>query len=297
MTQQDVLPGAVTSHELPQVRSIGLDDIKDALAKGVDDFRAMPSHAVFICLIYPILGLVLARIAFGYDVLSMLFPLAAGFALVGPFAAIGLYELSRRREHGLDADWTHLLDVRHSPSFGPILGLGLLLVAIFLIWLAVANGIYTATMGYQPAASMPEFVRQVLTTPQGWTLIIVGNLIGFLFALLVLVISVVTFPLLLDRNVGAAAAVLTSVRAVLANPMTMALWGLIVAVLLLVGSLPLFIGLAVVMPVLGHATWHLYRKVVDPDRAPPLEYREPPKGTRYAAAFPASLFARERDRS
>lgn len=295
MTQQDVVTGAVT-RELPKIRSIGIEDIKDALAKGVDDFRAMPSHAVFICLIYPILGLVLARIAFGYDVLSMLFPLAAGFALIGPFAAIGLYELSRRREHGLEADWTHLLDVRHSPSFGPILGIGLLLVAIFLIWLAAANGIYTSTMGYQPAASMPEFVHQVLTTQEGWTLIVVGNLIGFLFALLVLVISVVTFPLLLDRNVGAAAAVLTSVRAVLANPMTMALWGLIVAALLFIGSLPLFIGLAVVMPVLGHATWHLYRKVVDAEGTPALQYRDPPKGTRYAAEFPASLFAREGDR-
>jgi uncharacterized membrane protein len=297
MTQQDVIPGAVTTHELPQVRSIGLADIKDALAKGVDDFRAMPSHAAFLCLIYPILGLVLARLAFGYDVLSMLFPLAAGFALVGPFAAVGLYELSRRREHGLEADWSHLLDVRHSPSFGPILGLGLLLVAIFLTCLAVANGIYTATMGYQPAASMPEFVRQVLTTPQGWMLIILGNFIGFLFALVVLVISVVSFPLLLDRNVGAAAAILTSVRAVFANPITMALWGLIVAALLFAGSLPFFIGLAVVMPVLGHATWHLYRKVVDADRSPPQQFREAPKGTRYAAEFPASLFTRDRDRS
>jgi uncharacterized membrane protein len=135
---------------------------------------------------------------------------------------------------------------------------------IFAIWLAVAQAIYVASFGDLPAASIPHFIDQVLTTPAGWTLVVVGNGVGFLFALMVLTISVVSFPLLLDRDVGAAVAVLTSVRAVAANPVTMAAWGVIVAGLLLVGSLPFFIGLAIVVPVLGHATWHLYRKVVEP---------------------------------
>jgi uncharacterized membrane protein len=135
----------------------------------------------------------------------------------------------------------------------------------------------------------------VLFTGPGWNLILVGNLVGLLFAVVVLVISVVSFPLLLDRDVGAAVAVLTSVRAVLANPVTMGLWGLIVAALLFVGSLPLFLGLTVVLPVLGHATWHLYRKVVEADPNPRPEYRPRPKGRRYAAEFPASLFSRGDD--
>src|SRR5205085_1797646 len=162
---------------------------------------------------------------------------------------------------------------------------------IFLTWIAVAQGIYVATFGYTPAASMPDFARQVLTTPEGWTLAIVGNLVGFLFAVLVLTLTVVSFPLLLDRDVGLAVAILTSVRAVLANPVTMACWGLIVAVLLLIGSLPAFIGLAVVVPVLGHATWHLYRKVVEPDLSDRPRFHEPkPRTQRYAADFPAALF-------
>ncbi len=161
-----------------------------------------------------------------------------------------------------------------------------MLVAIFLVWIAVAQAIYVATFGYAPAASMPDFIRQVLTTPEGWTLTIVGNGIGFLFAVLVLTLSVVSFPLLLDRDVGVAVAILTSVRAVLANPFTMAVWGLIVAALLVIGSLPAFFGLAVVMPVLGHATWHLYRKVVEPDGTRPEVLRTDGARAALRSGFP-----------
>jgi len=295
MAVSHVITGADGSPTRLAVRTLSLSDLKDALAKGIDDFSAMPSHALFLCIIYPIAGLVLGRLAIGYDVLPLLFPLMAGFALIGPLAAIGLYEMSRRREQGLDISWRHILDVRHRPTFGAIVTLGVLLMAIFLIWIAVAQAIYVATFGYLPAASIPDFFRQVLTTPEGWTLIVVGNGVGFLFAVLVLTISVVSFPLLIDRDVGAAGAIVTSVRVVLANPVIMAVWGLIVALLLAVGSIPLLFGLAVVMPVLGHATWHLYRRAVEPNPGAPPELRPEPAGRRYAAEFPASLFARSRD--
>ena len=294
MAHFHVLTGAEAFHALPTVRRIGLADIKDALARGIDDFMAMPSHAVFLCITYPIVGLLLVWLTFGYGLMSLLYPLIAGFALLGPFAAIGLYELSRQRERGLAVDLTDAFDLFHSPSFGAIAALGLLLTAIFLLWLAVAQSIYIANFGYAPVASIGEFARRVFTTPEGWRLIIVGNGIGFLFALIVLTISVVSFPLLLDRDIGAVEAVLTSCRAVRANPMTMAIWGLIVAGTLLLGSLPFLIGLAVAMPVLGHSTWHLYRKVVEPDLSPRQEQPRPRKRRRrYAAQFPAALFAGE----
>lgn len=264
MTTVDASTPIHPSHVAPAVRRISPADLKAALRAGFDDFWAMPTHVVFVALIYPIVGLALARLVFGLDVLPLLFPLAAGFALIGPFAALGLYELSRRREAGLDTAWKHAFGVVRSPSFPAILALGGLLVVIFLVWIAVANAIYVASFGYAPAASMPHFLERVFNTPEGWRLIVLGNGIGFLFAVLVLMISVVSFPLLLDRPVSPAVAILTSSRAVLKNPLTMALWGLIVAAALIVGSIPLFLGLAVVVPILGHATWHLYRRVVRP---------------------------------
>ena len=295
MAHSHVIGGGNLEQVQPQIRKIGLADLRDALARGIDDFLAMPSHAVFLCLIYPVVGFVAARLVLGANVLPLLFPLAAGFALIGPLAALGLYEMSRRREQGLDVSWKHALDIRHSPSLAAILVLGLLLVAIFLVWIAVAQGIYVATFGYVPAASMPDFINQVFTTSQGWTLAILGNLVGFLFAVVVLTLTVVSFPLLLDRDVGLAVAILTSVRAVLANPVTMAMWGLIVAAMLLIGSLPAFFGLAVVVPILGHATWHLYRKVVEPDLSDRPRFHEPkPRAARYAADFPAALFPTRR---
>jgi uncharacterized membrane protein len=248
----------------PAVRRIGLADLGDALARGVDDFAAFRTDVAFLCVVYPIVGLVLARLVFGYGLLPLLFPLAAGFALIGPVAAVGLYEMSRRREAGADAGWADAFDVFRAPSFGAIMLFGLLLMVIFLVWLDVAIAIYDVTLGPAQPASVSAFIRDVFTTDRGWALIGVGIGVGFLFAVLVLAISVVSVPLLLDRDVGLGAAILTSLRAVATNPGPMAAWGLIVAAGLVIGSIPLFLGLIVVMPVLGHATWHLYRRVVPP---------------------------------
>jgi len=291
MAHADVILPTQPARGLPVVRSIGLGDLRYALAKGLEDFRAMPTHVIFLSLIYPIAGLAIWRATLGYEVVPLLYPLAAGFALIGPFAAIGLYELSRRRELGLDTSWKHAFDIIHSPSIWAIAGLGMFLLAIFGVWLAVANGIYVANFGYRQPTTLAEFASMILDTPQGHNLIVVGNVVGALFAVLAFALSVVSFPLLLDRNVGVAVAMATSARAILKNPVMMALWGLIVALGLAIGSLPFFFGLAVVMPVLGHATWHLYRRVVEPDSSPRPEYHPQPKGRRYAADFPSSLFA------
>jgi uncharacterized membrane protein len=294
MAHVDIILPTQPARGLPAVRSIGFSDLKYALAKGLEDFRAMPTHAIFLCLIYPIAGIALWRATLGYEVVPLLYPLAAGFALIGPFAAIGLYELSRRRELGLDTSWRHAFDIIHSPSAWSIAALGFLLLVIFGVWLAVADGIYIATLG-EPDDGQPiplrAFLDRVLTTPEGYNLIVIGNVVGFCFAVLAFVLSVVSFPLLLDRNVGVSVAIATSVKAILKNPPAMVAWGLIVAAGLLLGSLPFFLGLAVVMPVLGHATWHLYRRVVVPDASPRPEYHPPEKGVRYAADFPSSLFA------
>jgi len=278
------------------VRKIDLSDLGDALRLGWEDFKAIPTHAVVLCLIYPVLGLVLFRMVLGHSLLPLLFPLAAGFTLIGPFAGLGLYELSRRRERGEEPSAMDAMHVLRAPSFGAILGLGMFLLVLFGTWIAAADVIYIATFGYAPAASIPDFATRVLTTPEGWTLIIVGCGVGFLFAVAALCISVVSFPLMLDRHATAIDAIRTSLRVVRMNPFPMAVWGLIVAALLGVGSLPFFVGLCVVLPVLGHASWHLYRKVVEPDPNPPQEEASPPIGHRYAADFPASLFPWSRER-
>ena len=290
MANSHLLVGATTNPAQPVVRRISPSDLYQSLARGIDDFTAMPSHAVFLCVVYPLLGLFLIALTMGHAMLPLAFPIAAGFALIGPLAAIGLYELSRRREAGLDSSSSHAFDVLHSRSLGAIVALGLLLMAIFLIWLAVAEAIYVANFGYGAPPPLHQFADQVFNTPAGWNLILVGTGVGFLFAVLVLTISAISFPLLLDRDVGAAVALLTSIRVVAENPMTMALWGLIVAALLVVGSIPFFLGLTVVMPVLGHATWHLYRRAVEPDPNPHEDYKPRERPRRSAADFPAALF-------
>ena len=248
---------------VPTIRRIELSDLRDALRKGVSDFGAGRTDVLFISIIYPLAGLLIARLVLDNNLLPLVFPVISGFALIGPFAAAGLYEMSRRRELGHDVSWADAFGVVQRPAFGAFVGLALLMTGLYLLWLAVAMGIYWMTMGFTAPTTMPAFLNEILTTTNGLALIVIGCGVGLLFALVAFAMSVVSFPLLLDRKVTLATAVSTSVKAVLANPVPMLAWGMIVAAGLVLGSLPLLLGLIVVMPVLGHATWHLYRKVLD----------------------------------
>lgn len=248
--------------DIPEVRRVTVDDLWYVLARGVSDLGAYRTDVMFVCIIYPVAGLVLALLASGYGMLPLVFPLISGFALVGPVAAIGLYEISRRREEGKEASWSHAFGVIHAPAFSTLVALSLVLFAIFAVWLAVAYAIFLVTLGPEPPASIGAFASDVFTTGAGWAMIALGVGVGFLFAVLVLAISVVSFPMVLDRNVGLKTAITTSVRVVAANPRTMAVWGAMIAGGLVLGSLPALLGLILLLPVLGHATWHLYRKAI-----------------------------------
>lgn len=261
------IPNAGTNVPHFTIRRIGPADLRDVLKKGYDDFLAMPD--IFgvlglVYLIYPVTAFILYRLTFGYDLMPLFYPLLAGFALVGPFAACGFYALSRRREQGLDFRWKHAFTSLRGPAARSVLALGMMLAALFLVWLDAAWMIYKATFGNFVPGSVGEFIGLLFATKAGWTLILAGNAVGMIFAAITLATTAVSFPLLLDRDVGAVTAVQTSIRVVMENPGTMTLWGLIVLGALLLGMIPLFVGLAVVMPILGHATWHLYRRVVVP---------------------------------
>lgn len=247
---------------VPRVLRLTNDDIRAALRKGYEDFKAARADVMFICLIYPVLGVLLAGFGFNANLLPLVFPVAAGFALLGPFAAVGLYEVSRRREKGEDVSWLAALDVIRSPNFGAILVLGLYLAAIFVAWILVAHLIWYLTLGPVQPESASAFLGEVVTTGAGWAMMLIGIAVGFCFALVVLATSVVSFPLLLDRNIGVPAAVHTSFKVFRENRRVVATWGLLIAGLMILGSIPAFVGLVVVLPVLGHATWHLYRRAI-----------------------------------
>lgn len=247
---------------VPQVRRIGFADLRAALREGMEDMGAFRDDVLFIGLIYPIAGIVLAAVAFNYNLLMMLFPLASGFAILGPVAATGLYEMSRRRERGEHVTWLDAMKVFSNPAIGSIIGVGLILLAIFGVWLMVAYQIGVATIGADTPPTLRMFFEDVFRSEASPALIVGGIGVGFLFALAAFALSVVSIPLLLDRDVGLWVAIKTSIKAVAANPGTMALWAIIIAGSLALGSIPALVGLIVVVPILGHASWRLYRKLI-----------------------------------
>jgi uncharacterized membrane protein len=246
----------------PVTRRLTMTDLRTALRKGWEDLAAMRSDVMFACMLYPLMGAVLLGLAAQGSMTHLLFPVLSGFALVGPVAALGLYELSRRREAGMEVSWAAMFDVLRSPRFPRIVGLALFNAVIFMVWLLLADRIHAATLGTDRVLSLGALLTEAVSTPAGWVMMLLGTGVGFLLALVVLAVSVVSFPLLLDRDVSLPVAVTTSVRVAWENPVVIAAWGLIVAGLLVVGILPALIGLVVVLPVLGHATWHLYRAAV-----------------------------------
>ncbi|MCA1285036.1 DUF2189 domain-containing protein [Salipiger bermudensis] len=248
--------------ETPEVRNMDLSDISAALKDGWEDFKACRSDVMALVLVYPVVGLVLMGIGLHMALLPMLFPLVAGFAILGPVAAVGLYEMSRRREMGEVPHWGHAVAVMGSPGFGALLVMGIYLAALFVIWLLTAAEIHAMTMG----AAMPEtfsgFLYQFFGTSGGWWMILLGCGVGAAFALVALATSVVSFPLVIDRHVGAPMAVATSIRVLKSNPMVVLCWGATIGILMMLAAIPLLLGFIVVLPVLGHASWHFYRRAV-----------------------------------
>jgi uncharacterized membrane protein len=258
----NALPGR-DGHVLdPGIRRLDSADLREVLRAGMADFGRNRTDLLFMCVIYPLIGLGLAQFALGAGLMPILFPTLTGFALVGPVAAVGLNEMSRRLELGEPPRVLSMFAVLRSPRIGGIVVFAAILAGIFVAWLLTAQAIYTLTMGDAVPSSAAGFVRAVLTTQAGWALIVLGMGAGFGFAVVVLCLSLVTFPMLLDRPVNVVTAMRTSLRAAARNPGTVAAWGLLLAVAMVLGSLPALLGLAFVLPIFGHATWHLYRRMV-----------------------------------
>jgi uncharacterized membrane protein len=255
-------------NEIP-VRNITNDDLRISLRQGLDDFLEMRGDLIFVGLLYPLIG-ILAAVFTTQGALPFFLPIVAGVGLLGPVAAVGFYELARRREAGLVSNWSHFLDVRKRPAIDDMGIVAGLLLAIFALWLFAAGALYVAFFGWEAFGwtahnTIGGFLRDVFTTPPGWGLIVTGLIVGAIFGWIVLAISVASLPMLVDCNVSASQAVSASWRAAHANKPQMIRWGLTVVGLLVLGSIPLFIGLAFVLPWLGYSTWHLYTRLIDRD--------------------------------
>ncbi|MET0588159.1 MAG: DUF2189 domain-containing protein [Novosphingobium sp.] len=259
-------PAAVVPEmEAVSVRKIDLHDLRIALDQGWKDFLDLRGDLVFIGLIYPAVVVLAIIYAFQQSILPLIFPLVAGSILFGPAVAAGFYELARRREQGLDTRYRHFLDVMRGPAAFSLFALSTMLFLLFMFWIIAAWLIYVSTLGTavpEAARSLPTFLKAVFSTPAGWKMIVAGNLVGMVFVVLALAFSVVSFPMVVDRPVSAGDAMRTSFAVARKSPVAVAVWGLIVVAMLVIGSLPAFIGLAVVLPVLGYSTWHLYTRAV-----------------------------------
>jgi uncharacterized membrane protein len=250
------------------VRKISNEDLRWSLRAGLDDFREMRGDIVFAGLIYTLIGIAAVVMTTNRPLMPFFLPVVAGVGLLGPVAAVGFYELARRRQKGERANWSHFFDVRKRPAADDIAMVAGLLILIFALWLVVAGVLYAALFGWATPTSITTFLADIFTTPRGWALIASGLAVGAVFGWIVLAISVVSMPMLVDCDVGASNAVSASWRAAHANKPEMIRWGLIVAGLLVLGSIPLFVGLAFVLPWLGYSTWHLYTRLIDREAIP-----------------------------
>ena len=257
------MTASVSGRTDPVVRRITTADIAEALTQGLRDFQAQPLFGLAFGLIYVLGGISIVLCVTAFGMVYLAYPLAAGFALIGPFVAIGLYEVSRRRELGQPISYGAIW--RTVTSRGEIAWMAFVTVFFFVIWMYQVRLLIALLLGLNASfSSFKEFMTVVLTTNEGLLFLAIGNLDGAALSLILFSLTVVSFPLLLERDVDFVTAMITSVRAVVTSPGPMIGWAAIVTVLLIVSALPYFLGLLVTVPVLGHATWHLYRRIVAP---------------------------------
>jgi uncharacterized membrane protein len=268
MATQTMSAQRVARSKRISVRSISDEDLRLSLKQGYDDFRDLRGDLIFAGLIYTLIGLAAVVMTTSRPLMPFFFPVVAGVALLGPIAAVGFYELARRREKGQEVHWFNFLDVRKRPSLDDMGIVAGLLLLIFFGWLLAAGVLYGLIFGWTTPTSIGGFVSMVFTTPRGWLLIAAGVVVGAIFGWLVLALSVASLPMLVDCDVNASEAVSASWRAAHANKSEMIRWGIIVGGLLVLGSIPLFVGLAFVLPWLGYATWHLYTRLIDRETIP-----------------------------
>lgn len=255
------------------VRTTNDDDLRFSLRQGWEDFRDLRGDIFFAGLVYTLIGLAAVVMTTSKPLIPFFFPVVAGVALLGPVAAVGFYELARRRESGREVHWFNFIDVRKRPSLDDMGIVAGLLLLIFMGWLLAAGALYALIFGWATPTSVGGFLSEVLMTPRGWMLILGGAVIGAIFGWFVLALSVVSLPMLVDCDVSAADAVSASWRAAHANKREMIRWGILVSVLLVLASIPLFVGLAFVLPWLGYSTWHLYTRLIDRDAIPARQRR------------------------
>ena len=247
----------------PVVRRIKVADIAEALGLGLRDFQAMPFYGLLFGALYASGGNVILLCLTAFGLVYLAYPLAAGFALIGPFVAIGFYEVSREREAGekpsLRSIWS---SVKSRSEIG---WMAFVTLFIFVIWMYQVRLLIALLIGLNASfSSLHEFITVVLTTNEGLVFLAIGNAVGAALSLVLFSLTVVSFPLLLDRDVDFVTAMITSVRAVVTSPLPMISWAAVIVVLLIASALPYFLGLLVTLPVLGHTTWHVYRRIVAP---------------------------------
>ena len=257
-------PAASQAYVMPRVNALTTADIRAALMEGLSDFARAPLFGLFFGGIFAVAGILIVLALTVWDKSWMIYPVAIGFPLVGPFAAVGLYEVSRRLEAGRPLIWSEVLSVVWAQRLRELSWMAFVMLFVFWIWMYQVRLLVAILLGRMSFSTLEKFLTLVLSTGQGWLFLAVGHVVGAALALILFSITVISIPLLMEREVDFITAMITSVRTVVASPVAMLSWGLVVTLCVILACLPFFLGLLVILPVLGHATWHLYRRAVVP---------------------------------
>lgn len=240
-------------------KNLSLGDLRSALAAGWKDFAAHPVYGLFFAAIYVGAGIYLSLALAERGETAWLIPAASGFPLISPFVAVGLYEVSRRREEGLPLTWGSVLGALRGRGDDQLLMMGGFVFVGFTFWMILAHGIFAIFMAESGLGAQSLSLFQ---TTAGLMMLGVGSVVGALVALLFYSVTVISLPMLVDRDVDFLTAIIVSLATVRSNTLVMLVWAAFIALTLFAAMVPMFLGLFVVLPVLAHATWHLYRRVV-----------------------------------